>query len=56
MALVELTHVSKSFSKGDETITPLDDVSLQIREGGVCVTDGAERNGKEYAAEPGKRN
>ena len=28
MALVELRGVSKSFRKGDETITPLDDIDL----------------------------
>ena len=33
MAMVELNGVSRSFSKGDETITPLDNVSLKIQEG-----------------------
>ena len=33
MALVELMNVCKSFTKGDETMTPLDDVSLAISEG-----------------------
>ena len=33
MALVELRQVSKSFRKGDETITPLDQVDLDIEAG-----------------------
>ncbi len=33
MALVELRGVSKSFSKGEETITPLDNISMDIEEG-----------------------
>ncbi|MFK8114077.1 MAG: ABC transporter ATP-binding protein [Rubripirellula sp.] len=46
MALVELKNVSKSFSKGDETITPLDDVSLQIFEGEFVSLMGPSGTGK----------
>lgn len=46
MALVELTNVSKSFSKGDETITPLDDVSLKIDEGEFVSLMGPSGTGK----------
>ncbi len=33
MALVELRSVCKSFRKGDETITPLDNISMDIEAG-----------------------
>ena len=46
MALVELNNVSKSFSKGDETITPLDNVSLQIHEGEFVSLMGPSGTGK----------
>ena len=46
MALVELDSVSKSFSKGDETITPLDNVSLQIHEGEFVSLMGPSGTGK----------
>lgn len=46
MALVELKNVHKSFSKGDETITPLDDVSLQIHEGEFVSLMGPSGTGK----------
>lgn len=46
MALVELHGVSKSFTKGDETITPLDDVSLQIQQGEFVSLMGPSGTGK----------
>jgi putative ABC transport system ATP-binding protein len=46
MALVELNHVSKRFRKGDETITPLDDVSLQIYAGEFVSLMGPSGTGK----------
>lgn len=46
MALVELKQVSKSFKKGDETITPLDDVDLQISEGEFVSLMGPSGTGK----------
>ena len=38
MALVELRNVCKSFTKGDQTITPLDHVDLDIEADGVGST------------------
>ena len=46
MALVELRNVSKSFTKGDETITPLDDVSLDIEAGEFVSLMGPSGTGK----------
>mgnify|MGYP001826444348 CR=1 FL=1 len=46
MTLVELKDVSKRFSKGDETITPLDNVSLQIHEGEFVSLMGPSGTGK----------
>ena len=46
MALVTLTNVSKSFRKGDETITPLDDISLEIEEGEFVSLMGPSGTGK----------
>lgn len=46
MALVELHSVSKSFRKGDETITPLDDVSLDIQAGEFVSLMGPSGTGK----------
>lgn len=46
MAIVTLENVTKRFSKGDETITPLDDVSLQIQEGEFVSLMGPSGTGK----------
>lgn len=46
MALVELHSVSKSFRKGDETIAPLDDVSLDIQAGEFVSLMGPSGTGK----------
>ncbi|MEM6471863.1 MAG: ABC transporter ATP-binding protein [Planctomycetota bacterium] len=46
MALVELTQVTKSFTKGDETIKPLDEVSLQIEAGEFVSMMGPSGTGK----------
>lgn len=46
MALVELRAVSKSFRKGDETIQPLDDVSLDIEAGEFISLMGPSGTGK----------
>lgn len=46
MALVELRGVCKSFSKGDETITPLDNVDLDIDAGEFVSLMGPSGTGK----------
>ncbi|EMI47086.1 MULTISPECIES: ABC transporter ATP-binding protein [Pirellulaceae] len=46
MALVELRGVSKSFRKGDETITPLDNVDLDIESGEFVSLMGPSGTGK----------
>lgn len=46
MALVELKQVSKSFRKGDETITPLDQVDLEIDAGEFVSLMGPSGTGK----------
>ena len=46
MALIEINNVTRTFSKGDETITPLDDVSLQIKEGEFVSLMGPSGTGK----------
>ncbi len=46
MALVELRGVSKSFKKGDETITPLDNLSMDIDAGEFIALMGPSGTGK----------
>ena len=46
MALVEINNVTRRFHKGDETITPLDSVSLDIEEGEFISLMGASGTGK----------
>ena len=46
MALVELRQVSKSFRKGDETISPLDHVDLDIESGEFVSLMGPSGTGK----------
>ncbi len=46
MALVELRGVSKSFRKGDETITPLDNIDLDIDAGEFLSLMGPSGTGK----------
>src|SRR5690606_39768232 len=46
MALVELRGVSKSFRKGDEVITPLDNIDLDIEAGEFLSLMGPSGTGK----------
>lgn len=46
MAIVELKNVTKRFRKGDETITPLDDVSLDLSGGDFLSLMGPSGTGK----------
>jgi len=46
MALVELRSVCKSFRKGDETITPLDNISMDIEAGDFISLMGPSGTGK----------
>jgi putative ABC transport system ATP-binding protein len=46
MSLIEITNVTKRFHKGGETITPLDEVSLEIEQGEFISLMGASGTGK----------
>lgn len=46
MALVKIRNVTKRFTKGDETITPLDDATLEIEAGEFVSLMGASGTGK----------
>ena len=46
MALIEIRNVTKQYHKGGETITPLDDVSLDIQQGEFISLMGASGTGK----------
>lgn len=46
MALIEISNVTKRYSKGDETITPLDNVSLSVERGEFISLMGASGTGK----------
>ncbi len=46
MALVRVRNLTKRFHKGDETITPLDDVDLDIEQGEFVVLMGPSGTGK----------
>ncbi|MDA1214634.1 MAG: ATP-binding cassette domain-containing protein, partial [Planctomycetota bacterium] len=46
MALVELRNLTKTFKKGDETITPLLNVDLDIEDGEFVSLMGPSGTGK----------
>lgn len=46
MALIELTNVSKSYKKGDQSITPLKDLNLSVEEGDFVALMGPSGSGK----------
>ncbi|QDU10806.1 ABC transporter ATP-binding protein [Gimesia aquarii] len=46
MSLVVINHVTKRYHKGGETITPLDEVSLEIEQGEFLSLMGASGTGK----------
>jgi len=46
MALIEIRNVTKRYQKGDETITPLEGVSLDIERGTLVSLMGASGTGK----------
>jgi len=46
MPLVEVQNITKQFTKGDQTITPLDEVDLQVEEHDFISLMGASGSGK----------
>jgi putative ABC transport system ATP-binding protein len=46
MPLIEIRNITKQYHKGDETITPLDSVSLDIEQGEFISLMGASGTGK----------
>ena len=46
MAILQINNLTKRYHKGDETITPLDDVSLEIDQGEFVALTGASGTGK----------
>ncbi len=46
MSLVDVTHVTKEYANGEESIRPLDGVSLSIEEGDFVSLMGASGSGK----------
>ena len=46
MALVEVVNVTKQYTKGEETITPLNEVNLQVHRGDFLSLMGASGSGK----------
>ena len=56
MALVEIRNVTKRYHKGGETITPLDDVSLDVEEGEFVSLMGASGTGKSTLLESGRQH
>ena len=46
MALVEITKLTKQFRKGDEVVTPLNEVNLEIERGDFVSLMGASGSGK----------
>ncbi|MEX1225094.1 MAG: ATP-binding cassette domain-containing protein, partial [Pirellulales bacterium] len=46
MALTEVLDVTKQYRSGDETITPLDEVSLRVERGEFVSLMGASGTGK----------
>ena len=46
MALVEIHNLTKQYTKGDQTITPLEDADLQVQEHEFVSLMGASGSGK----------